>query len=262
MESKIINTVTGEINLSDVTYLTKNDARFGIITAIRLYGALNLKKMSKILGKSETTLIHHLHELLSRGFIEQLDRKKLGKEKERGKFYGLTEQSKRINDLLVQEYWKKDYSAEIQSMKSQTAEEYNKALIQQLRNISAVFSILNIKAGASLNKSIMDITTQELTNAIDTLKADREPVLPLGSTNLYMNSIPIQSHQHVLRIAELTSEYLRKLTEIEQKIRNEIDIRENENVGQYQYIYLSMAPISSDLYEKEASLVIEKDKKR
>lgn len=250
MDSKTKNAISGEINISDITYLTKNDARYGIITAIRLYGGLNLKNMSKILGKSETTLIHHLHELLDRGFIEQLDRKKLGKKRERGKFYGLTKQSKQINDLLVQEYWRKDYSAEIESMKSKTVEEYKETLIQQLRSMAAVFSILNLKAGAALNKSITDITTQELVNTLDMLKANKEPKLPLGSTNLFMSSIPVGNHQQVLRIIELTINYLRNLTEIEQEIRNELK-NKTEKTSQFQYVYLFTAPISSDLYEKD-----------
>jgi DNA-binding Lrp family transcriptional regulator len=256
MDSKTKNVINDDINISDITYLTKNDARYGIITAIRLYGALNLKKMSRILGKSETTLIHHLHELLDKGFIEQLDRKKLGKKRERGKFYGLTIQSKKINDLLVQEYWQKDYSAEIESMKSKTAEEYNKTLILQLKSLAAVFSILNLKAGAALNKSITDITTQELVNAIDVLKSDKELKLPLGSTNIYLNSIPVGNHQHVLRIVELTVEYLRNLTEIESEIRNELKMtrsKNTENASQFQYVYLFTAPISSDLHDKDVS---------
>jgi len=258
MNSNKIFTVNSEINISDIIYLTKNDARFGIITAIRLYGALNLKKMANILGKSETTLIHHLHELLDKEFIKQLDRKKLGKKGERGKFYGLTEKSKKINHLLTQEYWGQDHVVKIEDLKRKTAEEFKQAYIQQLRSISSVFPILNLKAMATLNKSIMDITAQELEKIINVLKVNKDPEISLGSTTLYVNSIPVGNHSHVLRIVELTVEYLRKLTEIEQEIRADLKTMKSKNaetLTQFQYVYLGTAPISSDLHSKEVKSI-------
>ena len=52
----------------DFSYLTKNKIKNGVITTIRLFGSLKLKKISELLGKAESAVILHLKDLEEIGY--------------------------------------------------------------------------------------------------------------------------------------------------------------------------------------------------
>jgi hypothetical protein len=65
-ESEIddIQSSSGHEELEKVlTEVFKVDTRYAIITALRMYGSLNIITLSKLLGKTESTIFHHLTEI-------------------------------------------------------------------------------------------------------------------------------------------------------------------------------------------------------
>ena len=65
-----------------------DEAKFSILIALKLFGALNLKNISKILSKPEPTTLRQLKILFSKGLIE-IDQEE--SEKSWGKFYKISE---------------------------------------------------------------------------------------------------------------------------------------------------------------------------
>ncbi|MHA1332027.1 MAG: winged helix-turn-helix domain-containing protein [Candidatus Hodarchaeales archaeon] len=249
MESEEVTSVKGGIKNKDVEFLMKNDTRYGIITALKLYGSLNLKELGEVLGKSETTLIHHVHTLLEHKFIEELDKRKIGKRR-RGKFYVLSKKTQIINDMIIQQYWGKDHSEGIKKLMNKTAEEFNDFVVSELKNLGDIFHFLSFqfKGSAIMNKNLVEITLQKYQTILGQLKRNKKIDVPMGTTNSFITSIPIISHKVVLKIAELTNNYLLELTKLEREIKDEIDQNTEEvSLKNYQYIYVFTAPISSGL---------------
>lgn len=86
----------------EVLRLLSNDLQFGVLTALAIYETLNLKKISKLLGRTPSTVIHQIRNLLNEGYIE-LDQEET--EERVGKYYKLTKKGlKLFNESLDKEF--------------------------------------------------------------------------------------------------------------------------------------------------------------
>ncbi|MHA2364688.1 MAG: winged helix-turn-helix domain-containing protein [Candidatus Hodarchaeales archaeon] len=135
-------------------FLMKNELRYGIVTSIRIYGALNLKKISELLDKSETTLISHVKDLLNEGFITH---DKETKRKERGKFYINSPKTQSMYQSFFQELGDIDFDAEIDRLRSLTDQEFQEYVKNKIKkefkhDLEPFFQ--TVKAGAVINSNV------------------------------------------------------------------------------------------------------------
>lgn len=244
---------------NDLNFLLENEIKNGIITSIRVFGALKLKKISTLLGKTESTVIAHLKELERRGYIERDPEK----HEERGKFYILTKKCNDIFDQISEKYVKEDFDEGIQRFKQMTKEEYNKIIIQGIKErFSQKDSnpLQSIQAGAIINSNITKIIRQDFKDVIAKVNNENDEsnlnYIFLANVSMSMLTIPVETPSHVAKISELTNDYLKKLRVLEDEISKEIiQMKGEKKTENNQYIFLFLGPLSGSLSSKQVVIV-------
>lgn len=87
---------------SELLEIWRDESKFSILVALKIFGALNLKNISKILSKPEPTTLRQLKILFSKGLIK-IDQEE--SEKSWGKFYKISELANNLfskSDKLIQ----------------------------------------------------------------------------------------------------------------------------------------------------------------
>ena len=237
----------------DFSYLTKNKIKNGVITTIRIFGSLKLKRISELLGKAESAVILHLKDLEKNGFIKR-DTKQ---HKERGKFYVLTEKCANLLDNIPDKLVQEDFDEGIKRFKQMSKAEYSNYIAQ---NIKEQFSdensgrLQSIQAGALINSNIANIISKDITDVIDIVDQKNNDLnnvnLFLANLSMSMLTIPVSTPSHVGRISELSNEYLKKLKALEEEFSIEIADQSDNN----QYVFLFLGPLSGSLSHKEVKI--------
>ena len=77
-----------------INEIYKIETRHAIIMAINTFGSSNIKKLGKILGKNEATILYHIKELTKKPEFIQIDEEQT--HSYRGIYYKLTDLSKKV----------------------------------------------------------------------------------------------------------------------------------------------------------------------
>lgn len=257
------NKNSDEVNFSEIKknfdYLLKNELRYGIIVTLRLFSTLKLKKISALLGKTESTIIHHLKLLERKGYIERDEVKR----RERGKFYKLSRKTDIILENIFQEFEKDDFEGEIRQFKQMTREKYSQRIIKGIKEQFSEkdFDPLQvIQAGAVINSNITRIIYQDLRNVINTelngKSEDKRRDIFLANLAMSMFSIPVETPHQVARISELTADYLKKLKNLEKGIIEEKKQKVSiKHEGTNQYVFVFLGPLTGSLSSEHIEIV-------
>ena len=237
----------------DFDYITNNEIKNGVITTIHLFGSLKLKKISELLGKTESTVILHLKDLEKKEFIKR-DSKK---HEERGKFYVLTEKCLVLLDSIPDKLVQEDFEEGIQRFKQMSKKEYSKYIAQSIKEQFSEENsdrLQSIQAGAVINSNITRIISKDITGIIDAVNQKNSDFntqnLFLANLSMSMLTIPVATPSQVARISELSYDYLKKIKALEKEFSKEIEDPSDNN----QYVFLFLGPLSGSLSHKEIKI--------
>lgn len=232
--------------------LFKEGIGMGIVMSLFIYETLNLKKISKLLNKGETTVLNQVKKLLESGAIE-IDSKESAIS--RGKYYKLTDKTKDALDYTDDETLEKLNEIWENPSKDKLVAEFLKSILNpNFENMIDQVRSLNL-----INNYIEKISIENLRNIQDSVNVlendnDRREYLydqnfPTGAFSLTFRSFKLQTLLQVKEFIEMYNHFLKEIDEFSKKIKKENEKHPENEIDVNQYIYLSALPIFRDLNE-------------
>ncbi|MHA2333636.1 MAG: hypothetical protein ACXAEU_16550 [Candidatus Hodarchaeales archaeon] len=225
----------------------KVETRYSIVTALRMYGPLNIKLLSKILGKTESTVFHHITSFLTeteKPRIIEIDQEKT--ETSRGKYYKLSEE-------VQNHYEKVSFSKAIDNEIPDLFEKWNNIpdsditgiMIEQLKNRSNLGDIAeSTRRALSYHHTIENFILNNFSATEKAIKEGHVPVkekgIPFGAYSLLSIAVDVFSPKHMLRIAKVVTDFMGEMYRIKDEIKKEIDEQEidpEDIVTEHYYIF-------------------------
>ncbi|MFX1334814.1 MAG: hypothetical protein ACFFAM_10275 [Promethearchaeota archaeon] len=227
-----------------LTEVFKVDTRYAIITALHMYGSLNIKTLSKLLQRTESTIFHHLTE------IQQFTPKiiKIDQEKtstNRGKFFQLTkitrEHYRKLDSLEV---FEDEIPAVFEKWAGISDETITQEMIDALKNQPDLGQLAQrTRRSLSYHHCIENFILSNFEKVENAIKNDLIPTrkdFPFGGYTLLSIALNISSPKHSLRIAELITDFFAKLHHLKQEIASEMDekgIKQEDMITEHYYFF-------------------------
>ncbi|UJG41359.1 MAG: hypothetical protein K9W45_02590 [Candidatus Heimdallarchaeum aukensis] len=207
--------------------------KFAIITALSWYGSLNLKKLSTLIGKPETTTLRYLKQLLDDNMVE-VDAEKTASSW--GKFYRLEENIASLYRKNIEDYVKEesDFDKKLKKYKELSEREIEKEILEKLlksegeKSFSQSFKqylsfIHNIETSIANELIDIEFKVKETLEkkGLDYLKEHFK--YPRSETSLIVRTIKLSKFAHVIKLAETVRDFYRKVTELQKEFLKEMD---------------------------------------
>jgi hypothetical protein len=201
--------------------------RYVIITALREYKhSMNIKMLAKLLGKSESTIFHHLSAIQEfQPDIIQVDQFKT--KKQRGIFYTLSDP--------VREYYQKLDSGEVFEKEipdlfsdwlQKTDEEIVNGMIERIKQQPDLGNITKkARQALAYHHAIEDFALNSFEKSEEAIKNGLIPVredFPFGGYTLLSLTFKISSARHSLQIGRVISEFVRNMNDLKKEIEEEM----------------------------------------
>ncbi|MHA2248173.1 MAG: hypothetical protein ACXADY_24705 [Candidatus Hodarchaeales archaeon] len=227
-----------------LTEVFKVDTRFSIITALHMYGSLNLKTLSKLLQRTESTIFHHLTEIQKfTPRIIEIDQEKTSSN--RGKFFRLTE--------ITREYYRKSDSLEVfeneipaifKKWSGIPVENVTQEMFDALKKQPNLGQMVqSTRRSLSYHHCIENFILSNFEKVENAVKNDLIPErkdFPFGGYTLLSIALKISSPKHSLRIAELITDFFAKLHRLKTEITTEMDergIKQEDMITEHYYFF-------------------------
>jgi hypothetical protein len=218
--------------LEGLRELQMDETEFQIITALRWYGSLNLKKISKLIQRPESTTLRYIRKMRDKKKIE-FDSET--SEKNWGNFYKL---SKRVSNLyenymkLVDERVER-ITFDMKDLDKMSDAELDKYVLNEIVNPGKLAEIPATRAYFHFVANLQRLMVNETMDGIEQLAemAEKEGyeevknkiILPPIDVSTYVNALKISNFRHILRINEVIFEFDRKLQALGKEIIDEMD---------------------------------------
>jgi len=227
-----------------LTEVFKVDTRYAIITALRMYGSLNIITLSKLLGRTESTIFHHLTEIQKfTPRIIEIDQEKTSTN--RGKFFQLTEITRehyRKSDSL--EVFENEIPAIFTKWSGIPVEEITQEMIDALKKQPDLGQMAqSTRRSLSYHHCIENFILSNFEKVENAVKNDLIPErkdFPFGGYTLLSIALKISSPKHSLRIAELITDFFAKLHRLKREITSEMDergIKQEDMITEHYYFF-------------------------
>jgi len=229
--------------------LQLDETEFQIITALRWYGSLNLKKISKLIQRPESTTLRYIRKMRDSKKIE-FDSEK--SEKSWGNFYKL---SKRVRKLyegymkLVDERVER-ISFDMKEFDKMSKEELDKYVVNEIINPGKLAEIPSTRAYFNYVSNLQRLIVNETMDGIEELaemaekegydEVKKKVILPPLDVSTYVNALKVNNFLHILQINELIFEFDKKIQELGHEFIREMDeanIPEEERSTQFVNIF-------------------------
>ena len=218
--------------MEELKGLELDDTEFQIITALRWYGSLNLKKISKLIQRPESTTLRFIRKLRDRKIIE-FD--SVTSEKSWGNFYKL---SNRVR-ALYEDYMKMMYDrvdrieGSLQELDKMSDEELHEFSVNEVINPGKLAEIPTTRAYFHFVANLQSLIVNETMEGIENLAklAEEEGyenlrkrvILPPMDVSTYVSAVKISKLRHVLRISDLIIKFDREIDNLARELLKEMD---------------------------------------
>ncbi len=218
--------------MKDMSDLQLDETEFQIITALRWYGSLNLKKISKMIQRPESTTLRYIRKMRDKSTIE-FDSET--SERSWGNFYKL---SKRVSKLY-EAYMKlmddrvERITFDLQEFDKMSDEELDRYVVNEIVNPGKLAEIPSTRAYFNFVSNLQKMMVNETMDGVEQIAemAEKEGfdevkekiILPPLDVSTYVSTLKICKFRHVLRINELIFEFDRKLQALGKQLLKEMD---------------------------------------
>ncbi len=236
--------------------LFANETRYGIIMAIRNFGSMNIKTLSKIMGKTESTIFHHIGELLKDPKIIEIDNDKTIST--RGIFYKLSKITEKHYPKTSDDVFEEDLPTVFDRVSKLNSEEIGKMMM--LRMLSQPdLGEMSKKAKRSMSyfHNIENFILNSFERSEQALLKGFKPKnlnYPFGSHSLLSIDLKIFKPEHMIDIAIVTSEFFAKIAKLKRKFETEMKKKKIAEEQQIDVIYyLFGGEISEFEFEEDST---------
>ncbi len=209
-----------------------DDVKFGIITALEIYEPLNLKKLSQLVGRPETTTIRYLKQLLSDELID-VDAETTATSW--GKYYKLSKSVRKITDKIREEQEKREVEVftELLNYREKTEEETRDLFIKEILTKGNLSKLqMDIKKRLNLLHNIQNLIINDFAVVLNDLeeliqKKGKDYLrknLVLNPADILLNteSIQFSKSKHLVKFYEIYAKFQIALTEFKKNIKEEL----------------------------------------
>lgn len=218
--------------LEELKELQLDETEFGIITALRWYGSLNLKKIAKLIQRPESTTLRYVRKLRDSKKIE-FDSEK--SEKNWGNFYKL---SKKVSTLYENYMNMMDERVErivvdLDKFDEMPDEELEKYFINEVVKAGKLAEVPSTRAYFHFVSNLQRLIVNETLDCIETLAdlAEKEGydkiketiILPPMDVSAYVSVLKVSKIRHILRMTDLILKFDKQIKELTEDIIKEMD---------------------------------------
>lgn len=236
--------------------LFENETRYGIIMAIRNFGSMNIKILSKIMGKTESTIFHHINELLKEPKIIEIDNDKTIST--RGIFYKLSKITEKRYPKSSDAVFEEDIPTIFERVSKLNSEELSKMMMLRMLNQPDLGEMSKkVRRSMSYFHNIENFIINSFERSEQALLKGLKPKnlnYPFGSHSLLSMDLKVFKPEHVIDIAIATSEFFAKIAKLKKKFEEEI---KKETIAEEQQIdviyYLFGGEISEFEFEEDSN---------
>ncbi len=247
--------------LEDLRELQLDETEFGIITALRWYGSLNLKKVAKLIQRPESTTLRYIRKLRDSNKIE-FDSEK--SEKTWGNFYKL---SNRVSALYENYMNMMDERVErivfdLDKFDEMSDEKLEKYFINEVVNPGKLAEVPSTRAYFHFVSNLQRLIVNETMDSIETLAelAEKEGydeikekiILPPMDVSTYVSVLKVSKIRHILRMNDLILKFDKQVRELAKEIIKEMDkegIPEEDRKTQFLNIFTGSLDMELKLKE-------------
>jgi len=221
--------------------IATNNTQYAILMTIKVYGSANIKILAEIVNKTESTIFHHIAEIIKEPKLIEIDQIKT--ETTRGKYYRLIPE--------LEEYYQKDDEAhqevipdildKILEMSDEEIYQYGLNTIIENKEIDEIAK--SAKKSLAYNFLLNNIILNSFDKAAKELQKGKEPVrknIPFpGFSNLSLN-LKISSVRHVILISKTVNEFFAKLIDLRTQFKKEMDdseIKEEDRITSFVQLF-------------------------
>ncbi len=236
--------------------LIKDETELGIVTALQWYKTLNLKKISRMIDKPESTTLRYIRKLKDAGIIV-FDSEK--SEDSWGKFYKLSSESEAIYGEYMQAMDQRIEAVRdnLKSIYDEPEEEIKKYVVAEILSPAKLAEIPAIKNYFHFISNLQNIMINETVDKVheiadiveehglEEVKENIE-IKPMD-VSIYVNNIKVSKWKHVLRINDALFKFLSQLNKIKQDIQDEMDkenVPEEERIAQFVNLFTGSLDVS------------------
>ncbi len=236
--------------------LIQDETELGIVTALHWYKTLNLKKISIMINKPESTSLRYIRKLKDQGIIV-FDSEK--SEDSWGKFYKLSSHSKTIYDEYMQaiDYQLETYAEEFKEFKSLSEKKLTEQVLKELFKPEKLASIPASQSYFNFVSNLQNVMINETINEVKEIAKLIEEkgkdiiveniiVSPMDMS-VYVSAIKISKWKHVFMMNELIFSFLDQIDKLKKEIEEEMDkekIPEDQRSTQFLNIFTGNLDVS------------------
>ncbi len=236
--------------------LLQDETELGIVTALHWYKTLNLKKISTMINKPESTTLRYIRKLKDQGIIV-FDSEK--SEDSWGKFYKLSTHSKAIYEEYMQELANQieRYTEEFKEYRDTPDDVLYELVVNELLKPEKLASIPPTQSYFSFVSNLQNVIINETINQITELaklveaegkdKIAKKIKIPPMDISVYVSDIKISKWKHVFMMNELIFSFLNQIEKLKKEIEAEMDkenIPEDQRSTQFLNIFTGNLDVS------------------
>ena len=235
--------------MGELSKLELNQTEFQIVTALRWYGSLNLKKISKLIQRPESTTLRFIRKLRDRKIIifdSEIS------EKNWGNFYKLSEKVKKLYESYMKMMYERvdRIQIDLKEIDNLSDEELHQYSLNEVINPGKLAEIPSTRAYFQFVANLQNLIVNETMDGIEHLAelAEEEGyeslrnrvILPPLDVSAYVSAVKISKIRHVLRISDLIIRFDKEIDALAKEIIKEMDaegVPEEERTIQFVNVF-------------------------
>ena len=219
-----------------------NETRYGILMAIRTFGSMNIKILADIMGKTVSTIHHHITEMTKEPQVIIIDNEKTTTS--RGIFYKLSDVSVSRFPKDEDSVYEEDIPTIMERVKNLSDEEISRVMLFRLLS-QPDFGHMSqhIKRSRNYYHNIENFILNSFKRAEEALADGLKPKnlnYPIGAaTNLGLN-IEVSKPRHSIEISIVMTKFLAELVKLKKKIEKEMveeGVKEEDKIKLHYQIF-------------------------
>ncbi len=222
--------------------LFENETRYGIVMAIRTFGSMNIKLLAKIMGKTVSTIHHHISEMTKEPEVIVIDNKQTTES--RGIYYTLSEITKERYPKEDESVYEDQITTIMERAMKLSDEDMGKVMIYRMLSQEDLGEISKkIRRSKSYRHNIENFIINSFERTEQALKEGLKPknlLYPFGATTQMGLDMQVSKPKHGVEIGVVVAEFFAKLVKLKQKFEKEMDeegIKEEDRIKIYYHLF-------------------------
>ncbi len=222
--------------------LFENETRYGIVMAIRTFGSMNIKLLSRIMGKTVSTIHHHISEMTKEPEVIVIDKKETTAS--RGIYYTLSEITSERYPKDKETVFEEEIPTLMERVMQLSDEEMAKVMMYRIINLEDFGKLTkSFKRSMSYYHNIENFIVNSFERSEKALREGLKPKnlqYPFGTVNSIGLDLKVSKPKHVIEISKVMTDFFANLVKLKQKFEKEMDeegLKEEDRIKVYYHLF-------------------------